>query len=108
MDFYAGDNPIGYLNQREHARLRPGMYIGGTDSRALHRLIEEVLYHMASEADSGQCDTIRIDLHPEGQITLEDNGRGLPVVPFRDTPFTQMEVMLQGIGVFRRDFESSD
>src|SRR5574341_2301342 len=60
-------------------RMRPGMYVGGTDLAALHHLIYEVVDNSIDEALAGACDTINITLLANGGVTIEDNGRGIPV-----------------------------
>ncbi len=67
------------LEPREHIRRRPGMYVGGTDSRALHHLIYEVVDNSIDEALAGRCDRIEVVLHQDGSASISDNGVGIPV-----------------------------
>ena len=67
------------LEPREHIRRRPGMYVGGTDVRALHHLIYEVVDNSIDEALAGRCDRILVTLHKNGVATIKDNGVGIPV-----------------------------
>lgn len=110
MDFYANYPPassasIRDMSPRDHIRLRPGMYIGGKDARSLHHLIYEVLDHMVEEAFIGRCNDILIELRHNNEICLRDNSAGLPIGRYRDTSFTEMEVLLQAIGTSKRDLE---
>src|SRR5947199_6149720 len=69
------------LEGLEPVRRRPGMYIGGTDERAMHHLVAEVLDNAMDEAVAGQATRIEIELDEEGFVTVRDNGRGIPVDP---------------------------
>jgi topoisomerase-4 subunit B len=72
---------IEVLEGLEPVRRRPGMYIGGTDERALHHLIAEVLDNSMDEAVAGHADWIEVQLEASGHCTIRDNGRGIPVDP---------------------------
>ena len=72
---------IEVLEGLEPVRLRPGMYIGGTDSAALHHLVAEVLDNSMDEAVAGYADKIWVTLNGKNTITIRDNGRGIPVDP---------------------------
>ena len=75
---YSAKN-IQELDPIEHIRRRPGMYVGGTDSRALHHLIYEVVDNSIDEALAGRCDRIFVTLHDDYAVTVADNGVGIPV-----------------------------
>ena len=78
-DYSAKD--IEVLEGLEPVRLHPGMYVGGTDERALHHLVSEVLDNSMDEAVAGFASRIEIILNADGSITVTDNGRGIPVDP---------------------------
>ncbi|WP_407966136.1 DNA topoisomerase IV subunit B [Bartonella sp. C271] len=70
---------IRVLEGLEPVRLRPGMYIGGTDSKALHHLFSEIIDNAMDEAVAGYADLIDVSLDGQGYITVTDNGRGIPI-----------------------------
>src|SRR3954470_7766878 len=72
---------IEVLEGLEPVRKRPGMYIGGTDERAMHHLVAEVLDNSMDEAVAGHADTIHVELLPGNRLLVRDNGRGMPVDP---------------------------
>ncbi|MBY0428493.1 MAG: DNA topoisomerase IV subunit B, partial [Alphaproteobacteria bacterium] len=75
---YTADD-IEVLEGLEPVRRRPGMYIGGTDEKALHHLVAEVLDNAMDEAVAGFANRIEMDLAADGTMSISDNGRGIPV-----------------------------
>src|SRR5579872_3943350 len=70
---------IEVLEGLEPVRRRPGMYVGGTDERALHHLVAELLDNGMDEAVAGHASRIELALADDGTVTVTDNGRGIPV-----------------------------
>ncbi|MDG2451903.1 MAG: DNA topoisomerase IV subunit B [Paracoccaceae bacterium] len=86
---------IEVLEGLEPVRLRPGMYIGGTDERALHHLVAEVLDNSMDEAVAGHATRIEVELHTDYSVTIRDNGRGIPIDPHPKFPDkSALEVIL--------------
>src|SRR5258708_15629429 len=77
---------IEVLEGLEPVRRHPGMYIGGTDERALHHLVAEVLDNAMDEAVAGHASRIELELHKDGSVVVRDNGRGIPVDPHPKFP----------------------
>ncbi len=101
-DLFGDDPSKGYnasaievLEGLEPVRKRPGMYIGGTDERALHHLVAEVLDNSMDEAVAGHANRIEVELHGDFSVTVRDNGRGIPVDPHPRFPDrSALEVIL--------------
>jgi topoisomerase IV subunit B len=86
---------IEVLEGLEPVRKRPGMYIGGTDERALHHLVAEILDNSMDEAVAGHATRIEVELHADYSVTIRDNGRGMPFDPHPKFPGkSALEVIL--------------
>ena len=86
---------IEVLEGLEPVRKRPGMYIGGTDERALHHLVAEILDNSMDEAVAGHASRIEVELKADQSVTIRDNGRGIPIDPHPRYPDkSALEVIL--------------
>ena len=90
-DYTARD--IQVLGGREAVRRRPGMYIGSTDQRGIHHLVYEIAYNAIDEAMAGFCTRVSITLNEDGSVSVEDNGRGIPVDIHPTTKVSAMQTV---------------
>lgn len=95
------NNPLSYgakdiqvLEGLEAVRRRPGMYVGGTDLKALHHLVYEVVDNSIDEALMGACNGIDVIIHKDSSVTVMDNGRGIPVDIHPDKQKSALEIVM--------------
>ncbi|MBE2181874.1 MAG: DNA topoisomerase (ATP-hydrolyzing) subunit B [Anaerolineae bacterium] len=91
------EDQIKVLKGLEAVRQRPGMYVGGRDSRALHHLIYEVVDNSIDEALAGRCDHIIVTLHNNGYVSVSDNGGGIPVGTHKEEHISTLQVVLTNL-----------
>lgn len=90
-----GEQNIQILEGLEAVRVRPGMYVGSTDQRGLHQLIQEVVDNSVDEVMAGFADAVKVTIHADSSVTIEDNGRGIPVEKHHQRPeLSTLEVVM--------------
>jgi DNA gyrase subunit B len=85
---------IQILDEIKAVRLRPGMYIGGTDRHGLHQLLYEIVYNSIDEAMAGSCDQIEVTIHEDNSVLVIDNGRGIPTETIPGQDITALEAVM--------------
>ena len=93
VDRYEAED-VQVLEGLEAVRRRPGMYVGGTDLRALHHLVYEVTDNAIDESLAGACDRIEITIHPDSSVTVADNGRGIPTALHPEKKISALQLVM--------------
>ena len=86
-----GADQIAHLSDLEHVRKRPSMYIADTTTRGLHHLVYEVVDNSIDEVMAGYATFVNVTINTDGSITVEDNGRGIPVEIFPELGISTLE-----------------
>src|SRR5215216_750110 len=104
------ESKIRVLDDVEHVRTRPGMYIGGYNARGLHHLVYEIVDNSIDEALAGFCKLITVKINNDGSCSVEDDGRGIPVGVHPEAGIPTLELVfatLQSGGKFDHNENSA-
>src|SRR5829696_1873935 len=104
------DSMIRVLDDVEHVRTRPGMYIGGYNPRGLHHLVYEIVDNSVDEALAGYAKHVEVRINPDGSCTVTDDGRGIPVDTHSDTGKPAVEMVFDSLatgGKFEHEADSA-
>lgn len=93
-----GSNSVQILQNAEHIRQRPGMYIGDSAAKGLHHLVYELIYNSVDEALAGYCSLIHVKINVDGSISVGDDGRGIPVEVHPKVGRPTLEVVMTTVG----------
>src|SRR5436190_16675216 len=105
-----GASHIRSLDDVEHVRTRPGMYIGGYNPRGLHHLVYEIVDNSIDEALAGFAKHVEVRINPDGSCTVTDDGRGIPIDVHPDTGLPAVEMVFASLatgGKFEHDDDSA-
>jgi DNA gyrase subunit B len=103
---YGGEN-VQVLQNADHIRKRPGMYIGDVGSNGLHHLVYELIYNSVDEAVAGYCHHIQVKINEDGSISVKDDGRGIPVEEHPVMKRSTLEVVMTLAGAGAKFDKSS-
>src|SRR5438105_5534588 len=105
-----GEAQIRSLDNVDHVRTRPGMYIGGYNPRGLHHLVYEIVDNSIDEALAGYAKHVEVRINPDGSCTVTDDGRGIPVDTHPDAGLPAVEMVFASLatgGKFEHDDDSA-
>src|SRR6185369_10417280 len=85
------EDDIKVLGFPEAIRKRPGMYVGGANENGLHHLVYEAVDNAVDEAMAGYCKKIKVQVHKDGSVAVEDDGRGIPVAEHSEEKISTLE-----------------
>src|SRR5215211_1673054 len=92
------ESSIQHLQNADHIRLRPANYIPDAGARGLHHLVYELVYNSVDEYLAGICKHINVIIHPDGSLSVSDDGRGIPVDAHPTLKISTLELVLTKVG----------